>query len=69
MLQQWPSIADLVSLVAGVCCVVVGLAIFMEVFDKICFIPVLGILLLSMKCTMDKDDTSALQCLSSTLCF
>jgi hypothetical protein len=31
VLQQWPSLGGLVSLVAGVCCVVVGLAIFMEV--------------------------------------
>lgn len=31
VLQQWPNIGGLMSLVAGVCCVVVGLAIFMEV--------------------------------------
>lgn len=42
------------------------LGVFMEVVDKICFIPVLGILLLSMKCTTDATDTSALQCFSST---
>ena len=31
VLQEWPSIRHLFGLLAGVCCVVLGLAIFMEV--------------------------------------
>lgn len=31
VLQQWPTFRNLFGLLAGVCCVVVGLAIFMEV--------------------------------------
>lgn len=37
----------------------------MEIIDKVFFIPVLGILLLSLKCTTDKEDLSAIQCFSA----
>ena len=42
------------------------IAKFMEILDKILFVPILGIFLLSMRCTIDEEESQALQCFSST---